>query len=302
MSEKTVKASAEATETKSPTMKLLKKKAAPKEAPVVEEATKAPETVNTEAANVEEGQTMQTETTDLIVKTVHEVENMKEDRAFKLVPHLLDNIDHDYFKLGGVLSVIQANGWFQDRGFETFRAYVEGEGGIMYRKAMYLIGIYNGLVASGVKWDQVKHLGWTKLVELTPHLTPENVDEWVGVAEGMTVAQLQDYIKAKTAAAATGGDAPAVDESKKTTTMTFKVHADQKATIREALDKAKHESGTEVDSVALEFIALDYLGSSSKLSAIPSLKELMAGKSAEEVLGVFGEVFPDVTLEATLPE
>lgn len=93
---------------------------------------------------------------------------------------------------------------------------------------------------------------------------------------------------------------PATTDNK-TTTMTFKLHEDQKATVREALEKAKHESGTTVDTVALEAIALDYLGSGSKLKAIPTLKELMEIKSAEEVLQIFSEVFPNVSLEATLP-
>ena len=119
----------------------------------------------------------------------------------------------------------------------------------------------------------------------------------------MTVLQLQEHIKAKSAGASTGGDAPATEtDAKKTTTMTFKLHEDQKQTVREALDKAKHETGTEFDAVALEQMALDFLGGTSKLKAMPTLKELMAGKSAEEVLQVFGEVFPDVELTAELPD
>lgn len=296
-------------EQKSPTVKLMKGKtvAAPaSEAPATEVAqetqSKADATV---AATVEtEGQNIVSE--DIIVKTAHEIENLKEEKAFKLVPQLLDNIDHDYFRLGGVLSVIQAQGWYMDKGFENFRAFVESSCGIQYRKAMYLVQIYNGLVESGVEWSKVGHLGWTKLKELSSILTPENVDEWVGIAENMTVLQLQEHIKAQTAGVAKGESSEkgeAVEgAAAKTTTMTFKLHEDQKQTIREALDKCKHETGTEHDSVALEHIALDYLGGESKLKTVPTLKELMTGKTAEEVLNVFGEVFPDVTLEATLPE
>lgn len=248
------------------------------------------------------------EADDLIVNVAHQVENLKEEKAFKLVPQLLDSIDKDYFMLGGVLSSIQAQGWYMDKSYENFRAYVETECGIQYRKAMYLISIYNGLVNSGVPWSKVSDLGWTKLKELAGILSPENVDEWVGYAKDMTTLQLQEYIKQKSANAVAGGDAPAtqtaakVDEVKKSvTTMTFKVHPDQKETVKAALDKAKHETGTTVDTVALEHIALDFL-SGTKLKNLPTLKELMTGKAAEEVLEVFGEVFPDVVLEATLPE
>lgn len=243
---------------------------------------------------------------DLIVQVAHQVENMKEDKAFKLVPQLLDSIDKDYFILGGILSAIQNQGWYMDKGYENFRAYVENECSIQYRKAMYLISIYNGLVESGVAWAKVSELGWTKLKELAGILTPDNVDEWVGYAKEMTTLQLQEFIKSKTAGAVAGGDAPVqadvVEAAKKTvTTMTFKVHPDQKDTVKAALEKAKHETGTTVDTVALEHICLDFL-SGTKLKNVPTLKELMDGRSAEEVLEVFGEVFPDVVLEATLPE
>lgn len=295
---------------KSPSMKLMKKSAVTEgtsvdqaEANLVAEAEETTAVAVAAKADVTEAQTITAESDDMIVKTAHEIENLKEDKAFKLVPQLLNNIDHDYFRLGGVLSVIQAQGWYMDKNYENFRAFVESECGIQYRKAMYLISIYNGLVESGVQWEQVKHLGWTKLKELSSILTPDNVDEWVGAAEAMTVLQLQEHIKAKSAGASTGGDAPATEtDAKKTTTMTFKLHEDQKQTVREALDKAKHETGTEFDAVALEQMALDFLGGTSKLKAVPTLKELMAGKSAEEVLQVFGEVFPDVELTAELPE
>lgn len=285
----------------SPTMKLMKGKAAKPEAAV--EETQATE-VKAEEAKAETAETSEAQSIaedDLIVKTAHEVENLKEEKAFKLVPQLLNNIDHDYFRLGGVLAVIQEQGWYMDKGHENFRAFVEAECGIQYRKAMYLIEIYNGLVESGVKWEQVKHLGWTKLKELAKHLTPENVSEWVGLAENMTVLQLQETIKQKTAGTAESPEKTET-EAKKTTTMTFKLHEDQKEIVKEALGKCKHESGTTVDSVALERICLDFLGGESKLKAIPSLEEMMKGKSAEEVLTVFGSVFPEVEIQATLPE
>jgi hypothetical protein len=237
---------------------------------------------------------------DLIAKTATEVENMKEEKALKLIPALMNGMESDKFKLGGVLSLVQANGWHMDQGYESFRAFVENAHGLKYRKVMYLIANYNGLVKSGVRWSQVEILGWSKLKEVIPILTKENVTEWVDLITGqeMTVIQLQEYIKALTA----GDTLPKTDtaEAKKTVTMTFKLHEDQKATVKEALDKAKHEVGTTVDTVALEAICLDFLGGASKLQQMPTLKDLMASKSAEEVLGIFGDVFPNINIEATM--
>ena len=305
-----------ATASKSPTMKLMKTPgkavAAQVEQAEAEEdqaeavsktTTKSKVATKVKAPAAEPVNAVDTveESDDLIVKTKNEIEHLKPEKAFKLVPTLMDTIDHDYFRLGGVLSAIQIQGWFMDKGHETFRSFVEAESGLAYRKAMYLINIYNCMVESGVAWDVVKHLGWSKLKELAPIITLENVDDWVAVAENLTVIQLQEHIKASSKGES-ASTSPEVDkEVSKTTTMTFKLHQDQKDTIREALDKAKHETGTEFDAVALEAMALDFLGGESKLKAIPSLKEYMAGKSAEEVLEAFGEVFPDVVLEATLP-
>lgn len=280
--------------TKAPSMKLMKGTKKTVEAETVVAAAE------TQKADVSEGQALATE--DLIVVTAHEIENLKEDKAFKMVPQLLNNIDHDYFRLGGVLSVIQNQGWYMDKKHESFRSFVESDCNIAYRKAMYLIEIYNGLVESGVQWEQVKHLGWTKLKELAKFLTTENVEDWVAIAESLTVLQLIEHIKEQSAGtgnAPEGGVQADASEASKTTTVTFKLHKDQKETVLEAIDKAKLESKTEVATVALEYICLDFLGS-SKLKAIPTLSELMTGKTPEEVLGVFQEVFPDVSLEVTL--
>ena len=241
---------------------------------------------------------------DLIEQVAFEVENLTEKKAFELVPKLQDNIDHDFFKLGGVLAKIQADGWFMEKGYENFRGFVEAESGLEYRKAMYFIGIYNNLVQSGVKWETVKHLGWTKLKELAAILTVENAEEWAGLAEYMTVLQLQAYIKGQKAKVTPKADGPSAGESDatKVTTMTFKLHTDQKATVREALDKCKAETGTEFDSVAIEHICLDYLSGDSALKKMPTLAQLMTGKSPEEVLEAFSGVFPNVEISANITE
>lgn len=234
---------------------------------------------------------------DLIVKVAHEVENLKEEKALALVPTLLDNIDRDGFRLGGVLSKVQAEGWFMNTGHETFKSWVEASTGIAYRKAMYLVNIYNQLVGSGIPYEKVKGLGWTKLKELAPIISTENVDEWVALAENCTVLQLIEHIKQATK----GEDENESTEEeavKTTTTMTFKVHEDQKATITAALEKAKHAINTDVSTVALEAMAMDYLGGKSKAAKIPSLKELMSKKDPGDILNTFNELFPNIYIQA----
>jgi hypothetical protein len=301
--------------TVNPTKKLMKNPGAKPEAKVAEAAAEAPakavavkkvpakastktETKAAEAAEVQN--VVETDDTagDMILQTAKEVENLKEDKAFILVPRLMGDIDQNYFKLGGILSKIQAEGWFLNKGYENFKAYVEAECSIKYRKAMYLIGIYNGLVESGIAWAKVAHLGWTKLKELAGIMTPENVDEWVEIASGMNTLQLIEYI----AKQAEGSDAAnstetAKDSAKAVTTMTFKLHKDQKETVEAALEKAQKQSGTEVKSAALEYIAIDFLGGTQK---VVNLTEVMKTKALEDVLASLQEAFPTLVMQASV--
>lgn len=236
---------------------------------------------------------------DQIFLIAQEIETAKEDKAFALVPKLMEDIDRNHFRIGGLLSRINSEGWYQDKGYETFRSFIEAVYGLKYRKANYLINNYKALLTAGIPWEKVKHLGWTKLSEVAKYLTLENVDEWMAAIEGMTVDQIIAYVAKVTKAPAIAGSTDAVVAATQVTSMTFKLHQDQKATVREALNKCKHETGTEHDSVALEYICIDFLGGAAKQ---PVLKDLMQTKSVEEVLSALQEAFPTLTLEVGVPE
>jgi len=244
-------------------------------------------------------------TVDLITDTAHKLENLTKSKAYAMVDKLAQEMDFSYFQLGGVLSVIQSNGWYSDEGHETFKSFIEAEHGIGYRKAMYMVGIYNGLVEANVPWAKVECLGWSKLKELCDTLTEDNVDEWVEIAKDMTVIQLQAYIKEQNkGSTSTDDDSDAPDEddvadSKKLSTLTFKVHDDQKEIINDAVDKAKNDADTEFANVALESICMAYLAGGKPSKAKPkSLQATMKASSWEEVLDIFEKLWPDVILTA----
>ena len=87
---------------------------------------------------------------DPIKDIVHEVENMDKKTALELVVELNEQADIAFFRLGGILSLVSSNGWWQteDNKYPTFRAYIEQEHGLEYRKATYWIAIYNALAKS----------------------------------------------------------------------------------------------------------------------------------------------------------
>ena len=130
----------------------------------------------------------------MLADLVHEIENMKEKQALELVGTLAEQTEVTFFKLGGVLSVIQANGWFAP--YNSFREFVEKKHGIHYRKAVYWTDIYNKLAEAKVPWDKVKYIGWTKLKEIAGVITTDNVDEWVKIAKENNTISLIETVKA----------------------------------------------------------------------------------------------------------
>ena len=228
---------------------------------------------------------------DVLQDLVHEIENMKEPQAVKLIADLMEQTEVATFRIGGLLSLVQANGWFQP--FASLREFVETKYGIGYRKAVYWIEIYNRLSNASIPWAKVKDVGWTKLQIIAAVLTQENVDEWVAIAGQQNTVTLVETVKNAKAKNAQG---QVTDETSKTvTTMSFKVHSDQKSTIEAAIDKAKGQSGTDVGTVALEFICLDFMGGQT-------LAERMKKAGVENALKALEAAFPGMNFDVSMAE
>lgn len=257
--------------------------------------------------------------TDAINDTATAIENLKAKDALPLVSEMLNSNDFNEFKIGGVLSVIDANGYWREQGYDKFKDFIEGFYGINYRKAMYLINIYNSLLESGVEWDQVSSVGWTKLKEICGLLNTDNVDKWVELANSMSCVALQAYIKTCDENGEPKGGEGAGDHNPADTpdvsTMTFKVHNEQKTTVREALDKVKAEISTEHDNVALEHLANEYLqgtlgkkatGKPTKQKTLKQQVEDLHKKdpeaALESILGQVADLYPMYDFEVTPAE
>jgi hypothetical protein len=233
---------------------------------------------------------------DLIADTAVEVAALTKTKALNMAANLAENIEANYFKLGGVLKIISDNGWFE--GYESFDVFVFEKFGFQARKARYLMQIYVDLVNKQIPWEKVAHLGWTKIKDLAPILTLENLDEWVAKAENVTVLELQAMLKAKSE---TGGTEKTTDDFVK---LKFNVKQDQAETIQHALAKAKGEVGTEFDTVALENICALYLG--GNMGTIPStgadIESVMSAIGWEASIQAFGKLFPQIDISVSVPE
>jgi hypothetical protein len=247
---------------------------------------------------------------DPISQASHQIENLTASAARKMAAELVEAGEFELFRLGGVFSVVNNSKFFLEYGFQDFKAWVEAEHGIKYRKAHYLAAIYEYVIEFKLDWAKIQKLGWTKLKTLlnpaTQLVTQANMDEWIEKAENMTVLQLEDYIKAKTS---DGQNAIETDAGKTVTTLTFKLHTDQKETIREALEKAKEMSGTQVDTVALQLIATEFLGKPSAHQAPPASQTSVIdypvafkAMGIMSVLEILDKAFPDVKIAVEMPE
>jgi len=267
---------------------MAKSKTAPKMANLTADkaTTKAPATKPVKA---------KVETKDLIIMSSTEVENLTKARALKLAPELIEAEGINDFKLGGVLQRIQEEKWWEGSDYESFKDYIETGLGLPYRKCMYLVNIYEKLVAAGIKWSDVKSIGWSKLRFIIDLLTEDNVAEWVKRADTMNSLEIQEYVKGlKEGKAKTDDNGDEV--TTKVSSMVFKVHPDQKETIKEALAKKKEESGTEFDAVALEQITLGYI--EGKIGqpkiTVAAVKKFLGAMTAEKAAALVIAVHPSL--------
>lgn len=240
-------------------------------------------------------------TGNLIFDIATEVEGLTKTKALNMADRLAEDIETNYFKLGGVLKVIRTQQWFE--GYPTFDAFVLERFGFRGRKSYYLMDIYTHLVDKQVPWEKVAHVGWTKLKDIAEYLTPENVDEWAAKAASMTVSQLDAHLKALKGSEGSGATPGTAKTTSNTVKQAFTLHQDQYEVVQSALAKAKGELQTEHDNVALAAICSGYLANASGIAQPGAPVDLAAefGKVGfENVLAVFEQCFPHIDLDVSV--
>jgi hypothetical protein len=121
---------------------------------------------------------------------------------------------------------------------------------------MRAAGIYKKLLQLEIPWSAFDNIGWTKVLVLRDVVTKDNVKQWVAIAKKMNFPSLKAQVEAEK-----HKGKPGTEPGPKTiTSKTFQLHEDQKEIVEAALNKIKEESGTAVDSVALEYMAQNHLG------------------------------------------
>ncbi len=207
-------------------------------------------------------------------KSVSEALAEHEGDALNTAKDLAERKERTIFTLGGVLAYIKRNDTFTlivdevngkevaayKEGNAGFNQYVKEELGLESRQAAYYVDLYE-MFSQVTTEAKIQKIGWTKLREMLPLrniITKDNVDEWLGIANGSTTAELHDSV---TKTLVESGEK--VHGNRVTTEQAvfkFTVHEDQGTIAEEAIEKAKGIMGEgTTDSAAFMHIMQEWL-------------------------------------------
>ena len=225
--------------------------------------------------------------TDLISDLVHEIESLEKSDAIARLIELEDAHEQTYFEIGGLLSVMRKEKWFDP--FASLDEWVENNTAMKRSKARALIQIYTAIVEFGVAWAQVQDIGWTKLRAIARVLDKKSAHHWIGVASTHSKKKIIELVKQHLTAsggAVAGG-------STATRFRSFKLHEDQVENVNAAIEKMKKSSNTPDDLAALAAICLDYVGG-------PTLQQRFVGLLPYAVAKTFSGVLNNLDRETAL--
>lgn len=178
--------------------------------------------------------------------------------ALDAAQYLVERQAENDYTLGGVLAEIKREGIYQRLGYDGkkgFEEYIENSLGIHYRKAMYLIQIYEHFRQLEIPEERLAEIGWSKAKELTNITDRAKFDELYEFAKDNTRDALIEHIRS-TVNAGDGSGGGTTTATK--ITRNFKLFEDQATTVDRAIAAAKTQAGSDDDNAALEHICAEW--------------------------------------------
>jgi|GEM_PF-6968009 len=187
------------------------------------------------------------------------------------------SIEDNYLDMARLLHEAYTKEFYIEWGFEEFRDYCEGELDIHYRKAMYLIGIWDKVTELGLPKSKVKKIGWSKMKDLYTVINEDNAEEWLASAAKMTTREVTEAVKEVRSERGTS-------RTPSTTTLSFRANESEASIILDAIAEAKKLTENDNDTVALEMICQDWMESQGATPERASIDDIIA--YLEKVYGV----------------
>jgi len=178
---------------------------------------------------------------------VAEIKMMTKNEAETAIGKHIEARHFTHFKLGGVLSRIRREKWFE--GHKNFGEFAQNYLGMKQRKADYLADTYDRITKLTVPLEKFSGLHWSKLREIARVVTNENADYWIDKAQELPHHILVEEVKA----------ASKKQDKAHVTLMKLTPDIDEREVIEEAIEKAKDDVKTPHDATALEHICSSYL-------------------------------------------
>ncbi len=166
------------------------------------------------------------------------------NQAIALMKTLAAEVGKNYLEQGGTLLKLKE---FTNGDTENFRDLCEKILGYKYRKAQYLMGIFEFCDIAKLKWEQIEEIGWTKLRLVQQFVKdPTECAPWLKKAGELTFEKLeielrQDFLPINTT----------------TKVLKFYNPYDPEA-VQMAVDEVKKATGFKSDASALALICTDY--------------------------------------------
>ena len=118
---------------------------------------------------------------------------LSKPEILNLLAFLTEKISRSFIMMGGLLCTIRKNKWYAPD-YANFQDFCDAYAEIQYRKAMYLITIYESLVSNHVPFEEAVKLGYTKLVLLAPYFTQDNYEAIFSWATPLKVSQIESAL------------------------------------------------------------------------------------------------------------
>lgn len=212
---------------------------------------------------------------DMFADMALRAKNLTAESATEAARNLVLADSTNSFELGAVLLEVRNRALFPE-GMD-FKGWVADELEYKYRKAAYLIEIYSKAQELGLQWEDVKHLGWSKLAKLSSILTAENHKRVLKKVTDMKLIEVEAYVKDMKAGEASPTKPTGL------TKWSAQLSDDQHELVEAAMEHAMEAGNVDTHGMALEYVSQHYL--SSQGTAMPEAQAQEAEQDAQAEVG-----------------